>query len=362
MIDLSSVDVVDMLERLELRNVRLTSGGREANFSCFKPDHAHADERPSAYMNVETTAWWCFGCKSRGNAIGFVAEVQQVSRVDAQRWLRDTYGIEFQEPQGGSMVGEIEARLAPPVAPPRSTRPTSGHVAMLSTDWRDAGRYEHQHHYLLDRGFIPDTLEEFEVGYDYFAERLTFPVYDLDGTLVGIKGRVWRDGHEPKYLVMGDRGDGTRYGYSPYEATEVVYGLNRRRDLDVVVLCEGELNAWACYQAGVESVARPCALGMSYLSERHAQLLAREASDVFLLFDPDDAGREGVWGRRSADGRWLPGAAELLERYLTVWVVEGHDADPAELVKQGRGEEVIGLLERAQTSTSIRVARATLSR
>jgi DNA primase len=353
MIDLSSVDVLDMLARLDMKNTRLTSGGREACFSCPKPGHAHGDERPSAYMNVDTTLWWCFGCHSKGTAISFVAEVQQVSYADAQRWLRDTYGIEFVEPQGGSMVGEVEARLRPQPSAPTKTRPSRSWVLSMQVDWHvDMELFmDSAMGYVLGRGFTPDTLTEWEAGYDYQTDRIAFPVYDVDGDLIGIKGRAWKPDHQPKYWVVGDVDiQRPRFGFHPYDASEVVYGLHRRRDVGTVVLGEGELNAWACSQVGVE---RPCALGMSYMSEAHAQLLAREADECVLFFDPDKSGRDGVDGRVSASGDKTKGALALLEPYMTVRVVQGHEDDPAELLKQGRGSEILELIERAPSSLAI---------
>jgi DNA primase len=357
LIDLSSVVVVGengLLDLLDMKNVRLTSGGREANFSCPFPGHTHGDERPSAYMNVDTTLWWCFGCHSKGNAISFVAQVQQVSQADAQRWLRDTYGIEFVEPQGGSMVGEVEARFRPQPSAPTKTRPSRSWVLSMKCDWwddepkfsdSDAKRY------MFDRGFSRKTLEEWEAGYDFQTDRIAFPVYDADGGLIGIKGRAWKPDHQPKYWVVGDVDiQRPRFGFHPYDASEVVYGLHRRHDVRTVVLGEGELNAWACSQVGVE---RPCALGMSYMSEIHARLLSIYADECVLFFDPDKSGRNGVEGRVSSKGEKVRGALALLEPHMTVRVVQGHEDDAAELLKQGRGSEILELIERAPSSLAI---------
>jgi DNA primase len=356
-IDLSSVDVMKMLSLLGIRNARLTSGGREANFSCPKAGHAHGDERPSAYMNVETTAWWCFGCHSRGNAIHFVADVQSISTTDAQRWLRDHFGIEFVEPQGGSMVGEIEARLRPRVEDKPRTRPSVGHLSIVRADWEPHQRgYEDWQRYMIDRGFRPDMLASFDVGYDYWCRRITIPVFDLDGELVGIKGRSWREEHKPRYLILGDTGDSTRYGFHPYEASEVVFNLHRHRDLKIAVVFEGELNAVALEQAMIEHdchVARAVAIGMSYMSQRHVQLLAREVDDVILFGDPDSAGDGLVRGHVDSRGQRQLGAIDLLEPLTSVWVVQSQEHDAAEYVRRGESSRLIELIRRAPSSLAV---------
>jgi DNA primase len=357
-IDLSSVDVPDMLERLGMSNVRLTSGGREANFSCFKPGHAHGDERPSAYMNVETTAGWCFGCHSRWSAVSFVAEARDVSTADAQQWLRSTYGIEFVEPLDGSMVGELERRFRPrePVLP-RRVKPSASWLSMLSLDWHDSTEIEQDQgyaRYILDRGLSPEILSSFGVGYDYLCDRITIPVYDLAGELVGIKGRAW-NGREPKYLVLGDRGESTKFGFHPYEASEVVFGLDRHRDKDIAVVFEGELDAMACEQAMIEHgahVARACAIGMSYMSRRHAELLIREVDHVYL-FRPRRGRRGLVRGHVDSRGDRQPGAIDLLEPHVGVWVVRGQEHDAAEYVRRGESARVIELIRSARSSVAI---------
>lgn len=343
-----------MLDQLGLEHVRLTSGGTEANFSCFGSGHAHGDERPSAYMNVDTTAWWCFGCHMKGNAISFVAANKQISNSDAQRWLRDQYGIEFAEPRGGSMMAELDMILAPKKTEIERTRPSPSWLSIARVDWdhelrgREVSRWAA---YIGGRGFDAATLEEWGAGYDYQSDRITFPVYDLDDELVGIKARAWRPDHQPKYWIIGDTDpNNLRLGFHPYEASEVVYGLHRQRDVRTVVLCEGEWNAWACAQAGIE---RPCALGMSYMSARHAQLLAREAEEVVLFGDPDESGDSMARGRVNAAGEREPGAIHLLEPYVSVRVIQGHDDDPAELLRRGRGSEIIELVRAARMSLEI---------
>lgn len=347
--DLSSVDVFDLLERADVKRARAASGGREANFSCPFSGHSHGDESPSAYMNVETTAWFCQGCKRRGNAVSFWAEVQNVSTPEAQRFLRETYGIEFSEPIGGSMQSEIDMRFAPVMDLAPVARPSRAFLSSLRYDWAAASDDEFRL-YMLDRGFSPAVMADWDVGYDYLSNRITLPVFDVDEELFGVKGRAWNDWHQPKYLVLGDASSSLSYGFPPYEAAEVVFGLHRARGYKTAVLCEGELNAIACSQAGV---IRPVATGMSYLSARHIQLVVREVDEVVLFYDPDQAGHDAAYGRVAADGGHLPGAVELLEPFLPVRVVVDHEYDPAEYLRLGRGSEIIELAEGARSTLEV---------
>src|SRR3954465_11413205 len=103
------IDVFELLEALKVDNPGRASGGAEASFSC----PFHADERPSSYMNVETGAVYCHSCHERsGNPAGFVAKVMNVSFATAAGWLREAYGFDFREPEGGTMAGETDARFS----------------------------------------------------------------------------------------------------------------------------------------------------------------------------------------------------------------------------------------------------------
>jgi DNA primase len=352
-VDLTGIDVMDLMERLEARNARATSGGDEVNFSCFGATHSHGDESPSAYMNLDNTLWFCHGCKMRGSAIQLVMLVQNVAQPTAERWLRETYGIEFNEPMGGSMVAEMDLRFresAPPVHP---TPPPRSWLSSVRVDWSqydDGDTDEEWVDYILRRGYNFSTLASWDIGYDYLSDRLTIPVFDVDDELVGVKARGWRPDQQPKYLILGDR-SATRYGFQPYEASDVVFGLHRATQCKLAVLCEGELNAIALSQMGIE---RPVATGMSYFSERHARELVQEAEEVVIFYDSDKAGSEGVEGTTAASGKHRAGARELLEPHVRVRVVqEPNGMDPADYLEQNRGGEVRDLIDRAPSALAL---------
>lgn len=344
--DLSAVDVLDLVEKLDLSNARLTAGGVEVNFDCFGAEH---NDGGSAYINVETTAWFCHGCKRRGNALGLVQEVLQVDRAQAERFLREHYGIDFVEPVGGSMVSETENRFRPAAEAPQPVRPPRSWLISSRVDWV-VGSDEPFRQYMFGRGFSPAVLADWDIGYDYTSDRVTIPIFDIDESLFGIKGRAWDPSVEPKYRVLGDVPGMTMFGFTPYQPEDVVFGLHRARGYKTAVLCEGELNAVALSQLGV---VRPVATGMSYFTPRHAQLLAREVDEVILYYDYGPAGRDGAWGRVGADGKFYPGAVQLLEPYVQVRVAQATPEDPAKLLQTGRGDEALEIIERAQSPLAL---------
>lgn len=337
--DFSSIDFVDLLGRLGLNNVSMTAGGVEVSYSCHRGEHSHGDESPSAYINSTNGLFMCHGCRFHGEIAALVADVQQVSRATAERFLRDTYGLEFDEPTEGSFLAEIEARLRPPAPPIPRTPPPESWLSSVYLDW-SVDSLEPFQQYMIDRGLSRETLTQFDIGYDFLSDRITIPVRSLDGSLFGVKGRDWTGQHGAKYLGCGDRpgSERLRYGFNTYEITEVVFGLHRARDVRSVVLLEGEFDALALWQMGV---SRPIATGTARMSVRQRNLIVDEAELVYVYYDAGSAGQEGARE-----------AVSLLEPYVRVKVVEPLDVDPCDALRDGREEEILRAIDQAKSSVA----------
>jgi len=339
-VDISSINFVELCERLGLRNARMTPGGVEVSYSCHRPEHTNNDESPSAYVNSNTGLFMCHGCKFHGSVAILVADVQQVPRITAERWLRDTFGLEFNEPVGGSMAAETEARFRPIPVPAPIARPPESYLSSVRLDWL-ADDLEPFQQYMLDRGLSREILTEQDVGYDYVSNRITIPVRDLDGGLVGIKGRDWTGTSGAKYLVIGDRPGATRlrYGFGTYEVSDVVFGLYHARETRWCVLVEGELDRHALLQMGVP---RPIASNGSNFSERQARLIVDECEEVVVMFDAGSAGETGTCR-----------VVERLEPHLRVRVAQPLDVDPCDALRLGAQLSVLEAIERACPSLSL---------
>lgn len=337
MMDFSSIDFVDLLERIGLSNARVTAGGVEVNFSCHRADHSNNDDNPSAYINSDNGMFFCWGCKFHGNVATLVADVQQVSRATAERFLRDTYGLQFDEPVDGSFLAEIEARLRPPAPSEPVARPPKSWLSSVRLDWYACDLEPYQQ-YMLDRGLSHEILTEWEIGYDYLSDRLTIPIRDLSGELFGIKGRDWCGSHPAKYMTIGDRqgSQRLRYGFGTYERNEVVPGLHRNQDVRWVVCNEGELDMIALSQMGIP---RPIATGGAIMSSRQARLIIDEAELVLMMYDVGTAGEDGTHQ-----------AVSLLEPFVRVKLVEPLPFDPCDALRDGREDEVLRAIDEARSS------------
>lgn len=370
--DPSCVDVLDFLEVLEIENVR-REGYHEARFSCPYSGHENGDQSASAYMNLETTAWYCHGCKRKGNAISFCSSMLNISPMKAKRILREAYAPHTLDPDQRNIVDEL-ADFFRKAEQRRETQMLNevfdeGLIERFGVDWQavaDAGEdAPEDFSYMLRRGFDWTTLDHWDFGWDERTHRITFPVRDEKGRIVGVKARVTDDRH-PKYLVLGDprerKGD-PYYHFGRYLTGNVVFGLHEAVDSFMslehgetaeLVVCEGELDAIALWQMGYRNAV---ALNGSNLTDRQATLIRSYANSAIFFFDFDKAGLAGMWGWEDEKGEHHPGALEVLSQDMDLKLVRAIDNDPAGFLEDGQEALVDRIIDDAQSYTMARLAR-----
>lgn len=205
--------------------------------------------------------------------------------------------------------------------------------------------------YVVERGFAPDTVEQWQLGYappswdalaktlveegfgeevmlaagvvgrsttgrlyDLMRGRLIFPVLDETGPR-GFAGRLIA-GEGPKYL----NGPETAL----YTKRNLLYGLHQAEpsiaQTGEAIIVEGYTDTLAAHQMGFTNVV---ATGGTALTKEHLDLLSRSASSVVLAFDGDAAGLRAV--ERTA---MLKVSADIDIRVATLPT----DHDPADLL------------------------------
>lgn len=129
---------------------------------------------------------------------------------------------------------------------------------------------------LIERGFLLQTLKDFDVGYSKKKQRIVIPVRDENDDLVGFTGRATQTWQTSKYF---DKGLPKKY---------LLFNLNNAKVYDSVVVVEGPLDALKVYQAGFANVV--ATLGGSFSDEK-AKKLTRFFREAIIFTDADEAGR-----------------------------------------------------------------------
>jgi hypothetical protein len=369
---LDQIDTREMLEELGVGRIYEASMD-ELLFSCPFDGHSHGDERPSAYMNngakaaSKNTVWKCHGCGRGGNAIGFVAEYEGISRQRATRELRERFAPGWHKPRGGSMRAEFELRKKTVKELEDERYPE---IPILG--WEEYERFEVDWpsfedeegadvQYMYERGFSTRDLIEWRIGFDDHSDRITIPITTHEGDLVGVKGRAWSKQVKMKYIILGDtertkRRHGEVYGFEPYLKSQVVFGIDKWGEQRTYVWDEGEINVMSWWKMGVPAFAT----GSAHMSDAQVRIIREYADEVVMFIDPDTAGDTGIWGYTDKDDEYHPGAVEKLSPFVRVRIAAPHDQDANDLLVARRVIHARKLIHDAKLAWRLQAPEASL--
>ena len=243
------------------------------------------ENTPSLSISTTKPVWFCHGCKRAGH-IAVLLSMHGMSR-DAINALLPREGYQQAETLAAKLVKGVD--------------PFKGKF-ILDEGLLDYYRLAPKP--LLQAGFTHQTLRHFEVGFDMKNFRITYPLRTAYGDLVGISGRTVFADEEPRYRIYDrELKERTDYpvpkDYSMESVKSAVlwhahvvrpffFPTNGDREL---LVTEGFKACMWTFQAGLEDVV---ALVGSYLTQIHAELIARVTRKVTLLLDNNEAGHKGT--------------------------------------------------------------------
>lgn len=305
----------------------------------------HSEKTPSFVVFPTTSTFKCFGCGAGGDVVGFVMQIENLDYPAAIEFLARRCGIPLEE-DGFSKESKVSRKR----------------VLELN---REAAKFFHNHlmspggetalQYLKNRQIKDTTIKHFGLGaspagwsaltehltslgykseeltaaflagsksgrtYDYFRNRVIFPIIDLNGNVVAFGGRAMGD-EKPKYINTSDT--------PAFKKSKNLFALNFAKNYasESLIMCEGYMDVIALHQAGFTNAV--ATLGTAVTSE-HARIIARFTKNVLLAYDSDSA------GKRATD----KAIEALTELGINVRVIELGDAkDPDDFIKkQGAG-------------------------
>jgi DNA primase len=333
------------------------------NYTGLCPYPDHQEKTPSFSVSPEKNFYHCFGCQKGGDAIKLVMELKSFSFVEAVSHLAERSGVELKF-EGRSLEEER-------VAKERTRYRRSAYKALAA-----ATAYYHKYllkssaaeparNYLAKRGFDQSTIVEFRLGYapprhqpgfmraarkvglehevldaagllsprggERFVDRVTFPISDQRGRIVGFGARSLGDA-KPKYLNSPET-DFFNKRSLLYGFPQVVEAMRKERAALVV---EGYTDVLMLYQSGIKNAVATLGTAMT---EQHLKTLSRFTDKIYLLFDPDDAGEKAV--EKVEDAAELTFAATRLDTFLYVCRLP---EDPADWLLNHSADEFRGFL------------------
>lgn len=341
------------------RRVQLKKAGREwRGLSPF-----NAEKTPSFYVNDQKQFYHCFSSGKHGDVFTFLMETEGLSFPEAVERLAGEAGVSLPAPTMESRETEKKRATAIDVMEMAAAwfeerlRSSRGAEARAYLDRRGLGedvrarfrlgyapneRYALRDH-LAAKGVERNTMvelgllaagEDVAVPYDYFRDRVMFPITDLRGKVVAFGGRALAKEVRAKYLNSPE---------TPlFSKGRMLYNLHTARkaahERSSIIAVEGYVDVIAMTLAGHAETVAP--LGTA-LTEDQLALLWRHADEPVLCFDGDGAGLR-------AAHRALDVALPLLEpgRSLRVALLPGGQ-DPDDLLRSGGPAAIDRVLEAA---------------
>lgn len=342
---------------------------RGANYLACCP--FHNEKTPSFSVSPSKGIFKCFGCGKAGNVIRFIMEHEQLTYIEAIRFLGNKYNIPVEEKE--ETPQEAESRLRRDSMMVVNTFAQEFYTRHLweEPEGRDAGLS-----YLQERGFTEQVIREFQLGYapagknvftqaalaggykqelltstgltihyparenmpealtDRFQDRIMFPIHSLSGRIIGFGGRTLRTGKQiSKYINSPDS--------EIYNKSKSLYGIyfarQHIRKLQKCYLVEGYTDVISLFQAGIRNVVSSS--GTSLTAEQ-IRLIKRFTQQVTVLYDGDDAGIKAS----------IRGINMLLEEGLQVKVVRFlQEDDPDSFARSHNARETLDFLEKNET-------------
>ena len=337
------LDIVDVVgSYIELKK----AGG---NFKA--PCPFHDEKSPSFVVSPQKQIYHCFGCGAGGDSVKFVMEYEKLNYPEALEKLADSYNFTLTYTDN------------------KHNKPRSQVMDKLN-EWYQSLLTKNQtaFSYLQERGIYESSIEKFGIGYApdsnatlnfirsqqfsikeavdmgvvgyneernqtyaRFIERITFPIFSANGSIVGFGGRTIT-GHQAKYVNSPE----TAF----FNKSRLLYAYNLAKQSlhkkGEIIITEGYLDVIMLHQAGFDNAV--ATLGTA-LTHEHLPLLRKGSPRIVMAYDGDKAGRAAALK-----------ASKLLSAsgFNGGVVVFGGGLDPADMVKEGRVEELNNMFREAK--------------
>ena len=324
----------------------------------------HYEKTPSFCVNEVDQFFKCFGCGESGDVITFVRKFEGVDFMQAVEILAKNAGMEVPKLENSLELKKqkeekeqvLHALRAAALFYHKTLKSEKGTPCMQYLKNRGVSPssitnfgmgyspdFDSMKNTLLKQGFSIETLKKAGLvdtgangkNYDAFAERLTFPLINTYGDVIGFSARIIEDKPFAKYKNSTQT--------IVFDKSHVIFGINLIKKLrnqlhsnvPRIILVEGQLDVVSMHQNGFNNTV--ACLGTA-LTPFHAKELKKMTDNIVLLLDGDSAGQKAMM--RSID--------ILKPSGLSIKVATLPDKmDPDEFLKKYPKEEMQKLLDNA---------------
>lgn len=330
----NNLDVVDVVSQF----IEVKKSG--ANFKACCP--FHGESTPSFVVSPAKQIYHCFGCGVGGDSIKFVMEYEKLSYPETIEKLASMYNVNLEydnsniaQKQDIRILEEVNKYYQKLYVNNSTTKEyiSKRGISDFSVEKFEIGyapssndtiNYLKSNHYNLSEAIELGVIDTGTNGlYSRFIERITFPIYGVNGKIVGFGGRTIT-GHNAKYVNSPQT--------KVFNKSKLLYGYNLAKEniykKNQLIVCEGYLDVIMLHQAGFNTAV--ATLGTA-LTKDHLPLIRRGEPKIILAYDGDKAGLNAAY----------KASVMLSQGEFDGGVVIFEDGlDPADMVKDGKIEDL----------------------
>ena len=346
--------ILDTAQIVDVVGDFVTLKKRGANHIACCP--FHNEKTPSFSVSPSKGIYKCFGCGKSGTAVGFVMEHENMTYVEALKYLAKKYHIEVIEKE--ESAEEIAQRQKHESL--LLVSEFAGKFFQQSLDTQEGRTIAYQ--YFRSRGLEDETIRKYGLGWapldrkalseaaraagykeefltetglsikyddgrlvDRFFDRVIFPIHSHSGRIIAFGGRTLKtDKSVAKYVNSPET--------EIYVKSKSLYGIwfakNEISRQDKCILVEGYLDVLSMHQLGITNVV---ASSGTSLTVDQIRLIRKFTNNVTIIYDGDGAGIKAA----------LRGIGLVLKEGMNVKVVLLPDGqDPDDFARRHTLEEV----------------------
>ena len=294
----NKVDIVEVISKY----VPLTQRGKNYFGVCpFHDDHS-----PSMSVSKEKQIFTCFSCGATGNVFTFIKDYEHIDFYDAVRLLGNQVGYNLgtakivkNKNAEAYEIYELACKFYQNNLNSALGKNALEYLNKRSIDKESIKKFKiglsvskiSLTDYLLSKGKQLKQLVDLgitnENGSDIFVNRIMFPLYDLEGNVVGFSGRIYNTVDPSKYVNTKET--------AIFKKGTLLYNYHNAKDLlkknESIIVMEGFMDVIRANTAGITN----CIATMgTALTKQNAALLKKTANNIILCFDGDKAGEEAT--------------------------------------------------------------------
>mgnify|MGYP006129920143 FL=1 len=328
------------------------------NYTCCCP--FHEEKTPSFVVSPQKAIFHCFGCGAGGNVLTFIKDHEGLTFVEAVERLAELNNVtvpreksyiqndfskthEINEITANSYFNSLKNTENKHIVEYLKTRGISGETAkdfkIGFADFNQTKLLAELQNKFSDKEILEsgNFLRNEKGFYPFQRNRVTFPIQNSSGKIIGFGGRVIDDS-QPKYLNSKD----SKF----FNKTRELYGFNnakKDKKTDDFIVTEGYMDVVMLSEHGVNNAV--ASLGTAF-SQNHMNSMFKMRRKITFCFDSDEAGLKAAW--RALQISLKNVFDDRTVRFL--FLPEGYDPDS--FVKEKGNKEFYKKLERAMVLES----------